>query len=429
MIKGSSIFRLCSCIASIVFTTTIQAGGIMLYEVGSDDVGLASAGYSARAQDPSTMLTNPAGMTRLEGKQLFVGVQALYEDIEFSPATASPFLGTENGGNPVNVFPGGSFFYSYSISDDLKAGIGVYGNFGSVLKYHGDWVGRYSTVKATLIGTSIQPTIAYRVSEGLSIGAGPIFMYGSLRSKTRINNSPFQLFNFHDGELSLSDRTWGVGANIGALYEFNPCTRLGLSYTSDIKLNFSPDAVFTDLALPLNTVLGNRGLLNSQIDIGITVPQSVMASLFHQWDQEWAFLASFGWQDWEKFGEVDVGISSINPVSLTINKNYKDTWHVAAGIQHWLNERCLFNAGIGYDSRFQNPVDIPASTPVNSAWRYAIGTHFSANKQIDMGVALEYIYGGTLDVNHNGAITGVYTGEFKHVGVYFLALNLNWKCV
>lgn len=429
MSNRTSKYPLLYLLTGLSVVLNAQAGGISLYEVGTDDVGLAAAGYSARAQDPSTILTNPAGMTRLKGKQVFVGAQVLYEDIEFSPSTASPFLGTGSGGNPVDAFPGGSLFYSYSFSDDLKAGLGVYGNFGSVLKYDGDWIGRYSTVKATLIGTSIQPTLAYRVSEGVSIGGGPIFMYGSLRSKTRINNSPFQIVDFHDGELSLSDRTWGFGANLGVLFEFNPCTRVGLNYTSPIKLNFSPDAVFTDLALPLNTLLGNRGLLNSEIDIGIHVPQSAMASLFHQWNEEWALLVSLGWQDWEKFGEVDVGITSDNPTSLTINKNFKDTWHAAVGIQHKLNERCLFNAGVGYDSRFQQPLNIPASTPVNSAWRYGFGTHFTANKQIDMGVAVEYIYGGTLDVNHQGLITGDYTGAYKNAAVYFLALNLNWKCI
>jgi long-subunit fatty acid transport protein len=47
-----------------------MAGGLIAYEVGTADVGLASAGYNARAQDASTVFTNPAGMTRLEGIQL-----------------------------------------------------------------------------------------------------------------------------------------------------------------------------------------------------------------------------------------------------------------------------------------------------------------------------------------------------------------------
>ena len=46
---------------------------LMLYEVGTEDVGLASAGYTARAQDASTVFTNPAGMTRLDGTQSTLG--------------------------------------------------------------------------------------------------------------------------------------------------------------------------------------------------------------------------------------------------------------------------------------------------------------------------------------------------------------------
>ena len=77
------------------------AGGILMYEVGTADVGLAAAGYSARAQDASTVLTNPAGMTRLDGNQLLVAGQVLWSNAEFSRDSAtSPALGT--GGQRVH---------------------------------------------------------------------------------------------------------------------------------------------------------------------------------------------------------------------------------------------------------------------------------------------------------------------------------------
>ncbi len=414
-------------ITFLSFTLTAQAGGILLYEIGSDDIGLAAAGYSARAQDPSTLYTNPAGMTRLEGDQVFFGAQVLYEDIDFSINNASPFLGFESGGNPIKAFPGGSFFYSKSLSEDFKIGLGVYGNFGALVKYDGDWVGRYTVVKGTLIGPSIQPTIAYRVVEELSIGAGPIIMYGVLRNKIRINNSPFQIFDFHDGEMSLSDRAWGWGANIGLLYEFNPCTRLGLSYTSQIKLNFSADPEFTDMSAPLNRVLRNNGLLDAQIDLGIKVPQSVMGSLFHQMTPTWAILASLGWQEWSKFGQVDVGIDSNNPVSLTVNKHFKNTWHAAGGVQHQLSPLWLLNLGIGYDSRFQDTKNVSVAIPANSAWRFGIGTKYSALACLDLGAAFEYIYGGTLNVNTHGVVKGDVVGQFEQVGAYFIGINGTYK--
>lgn len=96
----------------------------MLYEVGTADVGLASAGYTARAQDASTVLTNPAGMTRLDGSQATLGAQILYGDVGFTVgAGASPALGTGDGGMPIGWFPGGGAFFSYSVSPDLKLGL------------------------------------------------------------------------------------------------------------------------------------------------------------------------------------------------------------------------------------------------------------------------------------------------------------------
>src|SRR5262250_1440159 len=102
------------------------AGGLSLYEVGTADVGLASAGYSARAQDASTVLTNPAGMTRLAGNEILLGAQVLYGDVKFSPgAGTSPLLGSGDGGYPIGWFPGGGAFISYSASPDLKLGLAI----------------------------------------------------------------------------------------------------------------------------------------------------------------------------------------------------------------------------------------------------------------------------------------------------------------
>ena len=57
--------------------TFAQAGGLSLYEIATSDVGLASAGWAARAQDPATLLKNPAGMSRLEGNKFQAGAQLL----------------------------------------------------------------------------------------------------------------------------------------------------------------------------------------------------------------------------------------------------------------------------------------------------------------------------------------------------------------
>jgi long-chain fatty acid transport protein len=162
-------------VAATLVAAPAGAGGLLAYEVGTADVGLASAGYGARAQDASTVFTNPAGMTRLEGTQFLAAGQLFWNNTKFSiDSGTAPLLGNDDGGYAVGSggwFGGGGGFLSYSVSPDLKLGFAMTGNFGAPLIYDDDWVGRYYVQEGTLLGLSFVPAIAYRVSESLSVGA------------------------------------------------------------------------------------------------------------------------------------------------------------------------------------------------------------------------------------------------------------------
>jgi len=110
-----------------------KAGGLFMSEFGTEDVGLAGAGWAARAQDASTLFKNPAGMSRLEGNQFQGGLQALYFQSGGFSGTNTPW-GGNGGGNPVGVVPGASGFYVHSLNKDFKVGLGMLQNFGLALQ-------------------------------------------------------------------------------------------------------------------------------------------------------------------------------------------------------------------------------------------------------------------------------------------------------
>ncbi|HSC99443.1 MAG TPA: outer membrane protein transport protein [Casimicrobiaceae bacterium] len=406
----------------------VQAGGIILYEIGTADVGLASAGYTARAQDASTVFTNPAGMTRLSGNQLTLGAQLLYADLAFSiDHGTSPRLGTNDGGNPVGWFPGGGTFYSYSVSPGVKLGIAISGNFGLAEKYNSDWVGRYYVQQSTLIGASFLPSIAWRVNDKVSLGVSVNAMYGKFKDVVAVNNIVGP-----DGQLTLNDHTWGWGANVGLLYEMGPGSRFGITYNSPVNLNFSAPTQFSGLSPGLEAVLRARGLFDANVDLGMTVPQGVNASFYHEIDPRWALLGSVGWQQWSKFGKVDVGVDSNDPRSLTTNLNYKDTWHVAGGAQYKMTEPWTLNFGVAYDSAFQGD-NIPVALPANSLWRFGIGAQKEESKTFNWGASFEYAYGGTLNTDAHSVVPvelggrGDLVGSYKNTSSFFFAANFNWK--
>jgi long-chain fatty acid transport protein len=357
----------------------------------------------------------------------------LWGDVKFSVGGGtSPALGSGDGGYTVGQngwFPGGGGYATYSVSPDLKLGMALTGNFGMPLNYDDGWVGRYYVQKATMLGISFMPSVAYRVSDKVSVGAALNAMYGVYKNQVAINNlNPA----YGDGQLKMQDETWGWGANVGVLYELDARTRFGLVWNSQINLDFTAPLEFSNLAPGLQKFLGDRGLLDASLNVGIKVPQGVMLSAYAETSDRWALLGSVGWQQWSKFGQVQLGIDDVsNPTAVAANLAYKDTWHVSAGAQYRYSEPWLVNFGVGYDSGFQSG-NVSPVMPVNSAWRFGAGAQQQLDKQAFWGFAAEYVYGGNLDVATYGKPValggrGDVVGSFNQTGSVFLAAYYNWK--
>ena len=410
--------------AVVASSSMALAGGTFLYEVGTPDMGLASAGWAARAGDPATILTNPAGMTRLEKNDLLLGLQALYADIGFTPDSQTTASGGD-GGNPVGWFPGGGIFYVNPTSDRVRLGVAVAGNFGLGLDYDDDWAGRYYVQDATLIGVSVLPAVAWKASDKVSIGAALNATYGVFDTKVAVNNvlpaSP-------DGWLTLEDDVWGFGGNVGFLFEPKDGTRFGLTYTSPVKLDFGDTPEFKNLAPGLYAALDAAGLIDTEIDLSVTVPQTVMASFARSLNDRWSILGNVGWQDWSAFGKVDVQVDSANPTSLTVDQNFKDTWHAAVGAQVKTGSPWSLSFGAAYDSSCLDDADRTPTFPLGEAWRFGFGAQRKLTEKLELGLAYELAWGGSLSVDQErGPLSGRLSGAYEDTAMHFLGASLRWS--
>ncbi len=405
-----------------------EAGGLYLYEVGSPDVGLAAAGYAARAQDAATAFTNPAGMTRITQPSLMLGAQPMYLNLEFSPdGKTSSQAGTLPGGvaaadgDSNGWMPAGGLFYVHPVSDRLALGLAVAGYFGLALDYQDDWVGRYYAQEATLQAMAIQPAIAWKISDQWSVGAGVAAIYGTFDVKLAVNNvDPL----YGDGKLKLSDEDWTAQFNLGVLYEPVKGTRLGLTYLSAADLDFSDKPEFSGLGPVLGGILGRGG---RELDLGLTMPQAVMFSIYHELNDQLALMANLGWQDWSEFGKVDVAVSDTN-VDLTADLDYKDTWHVALGARYRLAEPWQVTAGIAYDSAMMDEDQLSPSLPVGETWRFGLGTRYHWSQDMTLGAAYELAWGGDLDMDvERGPLAGRVSGTYENVAIHIVSLNAEWR--
>jgi len=401
-----------------------NASGLWLYEQATPDMGSASAGRAALAMDASTASVNPAGMTRLDRSQLLAGFQMLYVDTKFDTDFAQ--FGGGDGGNAGGWVPAASFSYVHKVSPDLSVGVSVGSFFGLGLDYGKSWAGRYYVQEADFLTIGVNPGIGYRVNQQLSIGAGVSAVNSRLYQKTAIRNLPtLQNPNPDDGQLKLEDDDWGFGYNLGVLYEPNQVSRFGLTYRSEIDLEYKDTASLKGLQLPLSGIANIVGLVGSQLDMEMNLPQAVMLSAYHRLTERLAILGNIGWQEWSSFGESSLSLSSEETKDLNLDRDFDDTWHFALGFQYQIDDPWLLSVGIAYDESPVSDSNRTPDMPLDRQWRYATGIQYDLSQEMTIGCAYELLDAGDAEISQNrGALAGAIEGDYSSNYIHFFNVNL-----
>src|SRR5262249_37478509 len=293
-----------------------------------------SAGRAAMAADASTVATNPAGMTLLDRTQLMITSGAMLPAINFDRGPKTDVRGGGGGGSNAGVFfPIGGVFYAQKLGDRLWLGAALYSNFGLASDYSLNWVGRYYMTSASLITGQVNPNIAYRVNDWLSVGAGFSFSVARFKTQAKINNI---LPRFGDGGLSLDSWDAAFGGKMGFPMRRNSRGRSGLTYNSRVDFNSGFHPFITTRGPGLSAALKKSGWLGAKVNLGQTEPMQFMASTLYQFTPEFALMGNLGWQNWAQFGQTTLGISAQTQRTLAVNLHYNNTLQIAFGGQYRL---------------------------------------------------------------------------------------------
>jgi long-chain fatty acid transport protein len=403
------------------------AGGIYLYEKSATDVALGSAGWTARANDPSTIFSNPAGLTRLEGAHFDLTLMPLLLIAEFNPDS---LLTTTTGadGTANAWLPAGGVFYSRQLSDDVTFGIGAGGYFGLAARYEDSWVGRYYVRDVQLQALTLEPAVGIRLSKQWSIGVGLAAHYGVFNQTVAINNTPILLpgASRPDGELKLDTTDWAFQGNLGLLWEVDSQTRIGVQYLSSARLDFEDVPEFTGIRPALEAALRAAGVYDTPIDIGMEMPQAVRVGAHTGFGSNWRVMADVGWEQWSKFGKIDILLASDDSTELTADRNYEDVWHVALGAQYDMSDRWELDFGTGYDTSMVDDRNRTPDLPVGPALRLGVGAKLQYAERGALIFAYEAAWSGDLPMAVNrGPLAGTVVGEYDGTAIHFFAAT--WR--
>ena len=282
-----------------------MAEGFALTEWSSRGLSLAG-GLVGRADDPSAIAYNAAGITQLPGTQLMGGFAAI------APmGTIQAFQNGESQHTQTkpNIWPAPHGYVTHQLNDRVWLGLGVFSRFGLGNEYDSNWFGRYNVTDISLQTVSAVPTVAFKVSDVLSLSAGVEIMYGMFSMGSQIPTYTMDGFlpqQQPDNEMNLSASGWGFGAQFGAHLRMNDEWSLGLTYKSKVALKLLGDASFgrqTDNFLAeMNQV---PHALDTNAHGTVILPDSVSLGLSYKPLDNLSFEVGTVWTRWSDFKSLE----------------------------------------------------------------------------------------------------------------------------
>lgn len=398
MIPAKSLsFRLAAVFLSFFLCTaassTAEASGFALYEQSGSGLGNAYAGSAATAEDASTIYFNPAGLTRIKGAQAIAAGHLIIPSSKFQNDRSTNVLGQtlrgngDDGGETAFV---ANMYASYQISNRVFVGIGINSPFGLRTEFDDNWVGRYHATTTDMMTININPTVAVKVSDHLSLGAGVNIQYVQVKYGSQIdfglvmNPALSQQF---DGTIMQKADNWGIGFNAGAMVEVSDATRFGLAYRSRIKQSVSGNADFSGVPAPLAT-----RFTDTTISADVTLPDTLSFSAYHELTPQWALMGDITWTNWSLFKEVRIKYDNGLPDGVTTTL-WKDSWRYSLGVTYKPDPAWKIKAGVAYDqSPVRDPEHRTPRIPDEDRLWTAVGFSYSPSKSVTFDMGYVHIF-------------------------------------
>jgi len=352
---------------------TVNASGFQLMEQSASGLGVAFAGMAAAGQDASTAFWNPAAMSLLPG---VLGAAALsyiapHPEFKDSGSSFGPLGDGGSDGAPNAWVP--ALHATWMLSPQWSVGLTVNAPFGLSTEWDTPWAGQYFAVKSKIETLNINPSLSFKVSDMVTLGAG--LSYQQMKAELTSAGAPFA----GSPIVKVEGEDWEMGWNLGALIDFQQGTRVGITYRSTI------DYTLDGGDLSVNWV--DRLPIRADVEL----PDTFSIGLSHQFTPDTRVLADWTWTGWDSIQNLTVVDAATGGAYFRDNTplTFDNSWRAGLGVEHQLDPSWLLRAGVAYDNTpVQDAFRTPRLPDEDRTW-LALGVRFQPEQNspwwIDVG--------------------------------------------
>lgn len=392
-----------------------HASGFGLREGAADWLGNAFAGDEAKAYDATTAYSNPAGMALLDQNQFsgnisYIGPSAKFNGTNTVTIGGAPVSQTSGRtGNVVSPAASGALFGVFVLNPNWRLGFSVTNPYGERTSYPKDWVGRYQSLVSSVTGVDFSAALSYKVNNHLSVGGGPVVEYLNARLTQAL---PTNFVPIGDGRADVHGSDVALGYNLGALYQIDDSTRIGLDYRSRIRHNIHGTEAFTNYP-----PFGGNLAVNART--AITMPDSLSASIYHQVTPALALMGTVQWTHWDLFNALHVAPRTAGIPASTIQENWRNTWFAGVGANYQVTQRLMLQTGFSFDESPVTNSNRSSRVPDANHYNLGFGMKYKVLPSTTFELAYLHVFtpGGrisnTTALSAQGPVLDTLTGDYS----------------
>lgn len=365
-----------------------QAGAFGLREQSATAQGMSFAGAASGSGEVSSMFWNPATMTFVPGLQFEADAAVVIPRSEITPIfTLPPGLAALGDSGDIGydaVVP--SSYASWQINDRLWVGLATGAPYGLTTKPDFIWAGQLYARTTSVFSLEAQPTIAYKVNDWLSVGAGVRAQYFKVRYFSAIGPSPVFPSPFAPS-AGLEGDSWGIGYSLGATVTPAVGTSIGIGFRSAVQQDIDGDFQYVGIPIKSRVVL----------------PESLSVGISQQVTDAFSLHGTVEWTNWSRLGSPRVYnqlTGTLLSASPTLPLEYKDGWLFSVGGEYRINPAWAVRAGVGYEI---SPIEVETRSPrlpdADRIW-LSLGATYNWSEQLSFDVAYSHLFSmGNTDID------------------------------
>ncbi len=450
--RRSAVAFAATALTAIFFVPSARAQGFSVYEHDACIMARGAAGVAAPCNQASAIFFNPAaiigGATKfdLQAQLTLIAPTGNYTDSATRVQT--------NLNN--HVFPVPSGYLTYQLSSRLAVGVGAYAPYGLTTDWPVTSPGRYLAYKTTIASIYVQPTIAYALTKAIQIGGGPIFVSSSAQVHQRLDAStvgipgePLTLASlgvptgtdFADALFDVTGTGWGY--HVGVLVKLTDKLSLGARYLSQVKINYTGTASFTQVSTGINLAAGNPfglpagtpldgvlaaafqpdSLLSSQsASTSITMPDQIVAGLAYKVLSNLSVMADWQHTDWSVFKVLALNLA-IAP-GITSYEGYGNTDAFRVGVDWQATSKLALRAGALRHNGASPDESVTPLLPEGNRVEGTVGLGYLLLPRLRLDLAYQYLQQQDRMGRVANPPTGVLPTPAMNTGLYKFTANL-----